>query len=50
MGEMIGNLDNKTRREASFFGINVFNYRNLFSMIRLNGFVFTLSISIRNYY
>ena len=50
MGEVVGTLDNKKWREVLFFGINVFNYRSLFPITRLNGLAFALSIGARNYY
>ena len=50
MGKVINTLDYKKRREGPFFGINVFNYRNLFPIIMLNRFTFALLINTRNYY
>ena len=49
MGEVIGTLNNQKRREAPPFGINIFNYHNLFPIARLNGFISALSIGVSNY-
>ena len=50
MGEVINTLDHKKRRKGPFFGINVFDYCNLFPVIKLNKHIFTLLINTRNYH
>ena len=49
MGKVVGTLDNQKRRKAPPFRINIFNYRNLFLITRLNGFTFALLIGASNY-
>ena len=49
MGKVINTLNNQKRRKAPPFGINTFNYYNLFPITRLNGLTFPLSINTSNY-
>ena len=50
MVEVVGTLDHKKEGVVLSFGINIFYYCNLFLIIILNRFTFTLLIGVRNYY
>ena len=49
MGKVVSTLDNQKRREVPPFGINTFNYYNLFPITRLNGLTSPLLIGANNY-
>ena len=50
MGKVVNTLNHKKRRKGLSFGINIFDYRNLFLITKVNRFIFTLLINTCNNY